>query len=195
MAGYVTNPATKFEDNTTFLSWVTSYNVSIGYHWKYVRGHCACAESRDSWIGGQKQLHFWNPRPRFAYSLCNFYWAPTTIKGRLLSSCPMLKPFSGEKFVLPKRGQNCGFGGKWGCKSHILTRRSTEICAWLTAVDFVGRVSTLVAAITSVVCWYTQTSRVTLELIGDATTRCIQSQCNTQTALQRAPLNVTASIY
>jgi len=38
----------------------------IGYHWKYVRGHCACGESRDPWVGGQKQLHIWNPRPRFA---------------------------------------------------------------------------------------------------------------------------------
>ena len=27
----------------------------------------------------------------------NFYWATTTIKGRLLSSRPLLKPFSGEK--------------------------------------------------------------------------------------------------
>ena len=37
-----------------------------------VRGYCACAEYRDQWVGGQKQLHFWNPRPRFAYSLYNF---------------------------------------------------------------------------------------------------------------------------
>jgi len=46
--------------------------VPIDYYWKCVRVHCACAESRDSWLGGQKQLHFWNPRPRFAHSLCNF---------------------------------------------------------------------------------------------------------------------------
>ena len=26
--------------------------VPIDYHWKCVRGHCACAESRDPWIGG-----------------------------------------------------------------------------------------------------------------------------------------------
>jgi len=44
----------------------------VGYHWKCVRGHCACAESRDPWIGSQKQLHFWDLRPRFAHSLCNF---------------------------------------------------------------------------------------------------------------------------
>jgi len=46
--------------------------VPIDYHRKCVRGHCACAESRDPWVGGQKRLHFGNPRPRFAYSICNF---------------------------------------------------------------------------------------------------------------------------
>ena len=51
MAGHVSNSATKFEDPTTIFS---------------------CAESRDPWVGGQKRLHFGNPRPRFAYSLCNF---------------------------------------------------------------------------------------------------------------------------
>ena len=45
--------------------WVITFPV--GYHWKCVRGHCACAVSRDPW-----QLHQWNPRPRFAYSVCNF---------------------------------------------------------------------------------------------------------------------------
>ena len=24
----------------------------VGYHWKCVGGHCACAESRDPWVGG-----------------------------------------------------------------------------------------------------------------------------------------------
>ena len=83
--------------------------VLIDYHWKCVRGHCACAESRDQWVWGQKQLHVWHPRTRFAYSLYNCCWAPTTIKGRLLASRPMLKPLSGEqKFcpveVWPKNG-------------------------------------------------------------------------------------------
>ena len=50
--------------------WVITFPV--GYHWECVRGQCACAESRDPWVGGQKQLHFWNPRPWFAYSLCTF---------------------------------------------------------------------------------------------------------------------------
>ena len=36
--------------------------------------HRACAKSRDLWMGGgSKQLHIWNPRPHFAYSLYNIY--------------------------------------------------------------------------------------------------------------------------
>ena len=35
----------------------------IDYHRKCVRGHCACAESREPSVGGQKRLHFWNPLP------------------------------------------------------------------------------------------------------------------------------------
>jgi len=50
--------------------WVITFPV--GYHWECVRGHCACAESRDPCAGGHKQLHFWNPRTWFAYSLCTF---------------------------------------------------------------------------------------------------------------------------
>jgi len=50
--------------------WIITFPV--GYAWECVRGHCACAESRDPWVGVQKQLHFWTPRLWFAYSLCNF---------------------------------------------------------------------------------------------------------------------------
>jgi len=50
------------------------------------------------------------------YSLYNFYWATTTIKGRLLSSRPMLKPFSGEKNSVRNGAQKWRFGGKWGPK-------------------------------------------------------------------------------
>jgi len=106
----------------------------IGYHWKCVRGHCSCAKSHDPWVGGQKQLHIWNPRPRLACSLCNFYWATTTIKGRLLSSCPMLKPFSGKKSKSLRNGaQKWRFWGKMGVetldfgfatpKRHFLARK------------------------------------------------------------------------
>jgi len=36
--------------------------------------------------GDKYNYMFWNLGPRFAYSLYNFFGAPATIKGRLLSS-------------------------------------------------------------------------------------------------------------
>ena len=30
----------------------------ISCHWKCIRGHCACAESRDPWVGGSKTITF-----------------------------------------------------------------------------------------------------------------------------------------
>jgi len=87
--------------NTLCLSvldlWVITF--PFGYHWECVRGHCACAESRNPWVRGQKQLHIWNPGPRFAYSLYNFYLAMTTIKGRLLSSVTLTKTLDCVNFL------------------------------------------------------------------------------------------------
>ena len=124
VAGHVANPATKFEDAMTFVHELRVITFPIDYHWKCVRGHCACAESREQWVGVQKQLHIWHPRPRFACSLCNFYWATTTIKGRLLSSRPMLKPFSGEKILSPVEigPKNGGLGGNGGRNLWFLFR-------------------------------------------------------------------------
>jgi len=99
MASHVTNLATKYEDHTPIRSSVMSDNVSVGYHSKCVRGQCACTESHDPWVRGQKRLHLWNPRSRFAYSLSNFYWATTTIKGRLLSSNTNAKAFDCVNFL------------------------------------------------------------------------------------------------
>jgi len=73
--------------------------VPIDYRRKCLRGHCACAESRDPWVEGQKRLHFWNPRPQFAYSLYNLYWSTTTIKGRLLSSVTNAKALNCVNFL------------------------------------------------------------------------------------------------
>ena len=50
----------------------------IGYHWQCVCSHCACAVSRDLCLGGIFPPHIWNPWPRFAYSLYNFYRATMT---------------------------------------------------------------------------------------------------------------------
>jgi len=116
MASHVTNLATKYEDPTTILSSVTSYN---GSHWLPLKMRTrprACSESRDPWVGSRKQLHFWNPRPdlpicRFAY---NFYWATTTFT---------LEPFSGEKNCPVEMGpKNGGFGENGGPNLRYLFR-------------------------------------------------------------------------
>ena len=47
----------------------------ISCHWKCIRCQASCIsrdESRDPWVGSEERLHFWNPRPRFAYSVYNF---------------------------------------------------------------------------------------------------------------------------
>ena len=72
MAGHVANVDTKFEDPTPMRSWVMSYNVS---RWLLLKMRTLLLRMRRiTWpvSRGQKQLHFWNPRPWFAYSLCTF---------------------------------------------------------------------------------------------------------------------------
>jgi len=71
-AGHMTNLAPSLKTLRLFDHELQVITVPTDYHWKCICSHCACAESRDPWVGGQKQLHFWNPRPRFAYSLYNF---------------------------------------------------------------------------------------------------------------------------
>jgi len=63
VAGHVTNPATKLEDLGLFFLELRVLTSFIRHHWKCIRGHCACPESHDSWVGGQKQLHFSNHWP------------------------------------------------------------------------------------------------------------------------------------
>jgi len=90
---------TRFEAPTPIRSWVMSDNVS---HWlplimrtRPLRMH------QITWpvSRGSKQLHFWNPRFQFAYSLYNFYWAATTIKGCLLSSVTNAKGLDCVNFL------------------------------------------------------------------------------------------------
>jgi len=83
-AGYVTNPATKFEDPTAIRSCV--------------------------------------PRPWFACSLYNFYWATTTIKGRLLSSRFRAKKILGPVEMVPK----IAVSGEMGSKPYVFVSRPTK---------------------------------------------------------------------
>ena len=98
MTGHVTKPATKFEDLTIIRSWVTSYS---GSRWLPLK---MCTRPlrmrRIMWpvSRGSKTITFFGiPDPYLPIHYTNFYCAPTTIKGRLISSRPMLKPFSGVK--------------------------------------------------------------------------------------------------
>jgi len=77
----------------------------IGYHWQCVCRHCACAVSHD--------LHIWNPWPRSAYSLFNFYGATMTFKGRFALSNSNVKAVFGRKFLSAVLigPQNDGFWG------------------------------------------------------------------------------------
>ena len=97
MAGQVTNLATKYEDPTPIRSWVMCYNVS---RWLPLK---MCTRPlrmrRITWpvSRGSKMITFLESPTQ----ICLFTIQPTTIKGRLLSSRPMLKPFSGENILSP----------------------------------------------------------------------------------------------
>jgi len=77
---------TKFEPPMLIRSWVMSDNVS---YWLPLKMRTRPLRMRRiTWrvSRGSKTITFLQSPPRFAYSLYNFYWATTTIKGRLLSS-------------------------------------------------------------------------------------------------------------
>ena len=52
---------------SVFVRWYVSWPCDLDL-WSFDLKQLQCSGSR----GGQKQLHIWNPRPRFAYSLYHF---------------------------------------------------------------------------------------------------------------------------
>jgi len=60
MSWRVTWPILPPGENTPCLSVLDLWGItfSIDYHWKCVRGHCACAESRDPWVGVKNNYIF-----------------------------------------------------------------------------------------------------------------------------------------
>ena len=50
MAGHVTNAATNLKTLRLFVHELRVITVPVDYRWKCVRGHCACAESRDAFL-------------------------------------------------------------------------------------------------------------------------------------------------
>jgi len=49
--------------NTLALQSECVITFPVGYHWKCVQDHCACAKSRDPWVGGQNNYIFGTPDP------------------------------------------------------------------------------------------------------------------------------------
>ena len=95
MAGHVTNLANKFEDPmrlclSVLELWVITFPA--GYHWKCVRDHCACAESRDPWVRGQKQLHFGILDPDLLVHYTAFIGLRRRLRVVYSRASPMLKP-------------------------------------------------------------------------------------------------------
>ena len=68
--------------------------VPIDYHWKCVRGHCACAESRDPWVGGEKRLHFGIPDPDLPIHYSTFIGLRRRLRVVYSRASPMLKPLT-----------------------------------------------------------------------------------------------------
>jgi len=65
-----------------------------------VKGHnnvCTCTKARYLATRGKKQLHIWNRRPQFVYTLYSCCRAAMNINGRLpVSMSILLKPYLGE---------------------------------------------------------------------------------------------------
>jgi len=72
--------------------WVITFPA--GYHWKCVRGHWTCAESREPWVGGQNNYIFGMPDP----DLPIHYTTSIELRRRLRfvysRVSPMLKPLT-----------------------------------------------------------------------------------------------------
>jgi len=73
----------------------------IGYNWQCVCSHCACAVSRDRYVRGKFFPHIWNPWPRFAYSLYNFYGATIKTNGVISQNSvwPCAKDHTSHSFL------------------------------------------------------------------------------------------------
>ena len=104
MAGHVTKPAIKFEEPMPIRSWFMSYNISHLLPLKMcMRPLRIC---RNTWpvTMRPKTMIFLESLTPIYLSLYNFYEASTKIKGRLLWSRVILKPFPRKKFLQSKWG-------------------------------------------------------------------------------------------
>ena len=59
---------------------VKLYSLTHCSHFRYLKQSLRMRRVTWPLTGGKNSLHFWNPRPQFAYSLCHFQGATTKIK-------------------------------------------------------------------------------------------------------------------
>jgi len=85
-----------------------------------------------SMVGGQKQLHIWNPGPQFNYLLWHFYRASMKNKGCLLLRLLMLKAKSNKKFP-SKTAKFWRFSESngQGVQKFLIFYCKRHICTWI----------------------------------------------------------------
>ena len=82
----MSDPHTDFYYRTTILLSVSELRLlNIWSHFRYLKQ--SLRMRRDTWpvTGGKNSLHFWNPWPQFAYSLCHFQGATTKISSQKIA--------------------------------------------------------------------------------------------------------------
>jgi len=85
---------TKFEAPTPIRSWVMSDNVSHWLPWQCVRGQCACAESRDPWVGVKNNYIFGIPDSNLPIHYTTFIGLRRRLRVVYSRASPMLKPLT-----------------------------------------------------------------------------------------------------
>ena len=76
-----------------FDLWVITF--PFGYHWECVRGQCACAESRDPWVGGRNNYIFGIPDHDLPIHYKTFIGLRRRLRVVYSRAVPC-KPFSGH---------------------------------------------------------------------------------------------------
>jgi len=99
MAVHVTNPATSVKTLRLFVHELRVITVPIDYHRKCVCGHCACAESRDQWVGGQNNYIFGIIDPDLPIHYTTFIGLRRRLKVVYSRASPMLSPWL-RKFLV-----------------------------------------------------------------------------------------------
>ena len=95
MAGHVTTLPPSLKTLRLFVHELRVIKFPIDYHWRCVRGHCACAESRDPRVGGKNNYIFGIPDPDLPIHYTTFIGLRRRLRVVYSRAVPC-KPFSGH---------------------------------------------------------------------------------------------------